>query len=415
MVKRTGRRVVTAMAVALALALAGCTNASNTSDAQQLYDRAAVSESDVRLDNAVMAFFVGPQNSEMYTVVGEVHRPGYLVLVNADGSFRTVKTKRMDMMSPIWSRHGLYFTDESDDYQLTATGLTKTANTKINAQNQMFALPEGGAVGVYNAGFVDGGGYNNQVSVTKAGTARLYNVQGNYFTGALCGSEIFGLTNRPGTHDREAAQLPNMTSSMDQSSRPQMLARLYPADGGEKVVAWRPHFGGGTPAGRVPCRENVITFLSWDRDSQGGEQPNVVSWDTRTGEYQAHPLTFDDGTRLNFEYFGGIVQDVQAGKLQWIYGDGRVFSTDSRTGQTTTEFDTNLGAGARVPSQTTFVFSGAQLHALSTVPGGEGEMVYTVLSRTDGKVLSRVSVHIPNTSVNVSYLNLSHMAVRPAL
>ncbi|WP_084959529.1 hypothetical protein [Thermoactinospora rubra] len=413
MLRRTGRAIAAAVAMA-AVALTGCTSRSS-SGPQELFDRAVVPETKVRLGDAVMAFFVGPQNSEMYSPVGEVHEPGYLVLVDADGSFRAVKTKRMDMMTPVWSGHGLYFADEGSDYRLTASGLTRVANPKITAQNLMFALPKDGSVGVYNNGFGANGGYSNQVAVTTEGDARLYDVQGNYFTGASCDGQIFGLTNRPGTHESEAAKLPGMTSTADPAARPQMLARLYPqsAGGGEKVIAWRPHFGGGTPAGQVPCHDGVITFLSWDTDADGREQPRIVSWDTVSGDYQAHPLIFDDATKLDFDDFGYIVQDRQDGQLHWVYADGRVFSTDVATGKTATLFNTALGTGVTRPMQTLFAFSGTQLHALSAIRGADGDITYTVFNRADGKTLRKVSVSIPNTGINVSYLNLSRMTVRP--
>ena len=411
MLKRTECGAVAALAVAAVLT--GCTSASSTSNAQQLFERAVVPESEVRLGDALMAFFVGPQSHEMYTANGEVHEPGYLVLVNADGSIRAVKTKRMDMMTPVWSDHGLYFADESSDYHLTASGLTTVGNPKATAQNLMFALPEGGSVGVFNNGYGASGGYNNQVAVTTDGDARLYDVQGNYFTGALCDGQIFGLTNRPGTHEREAPKLPGMTSTADPAASPQMLARLYPADVGEKVIAWRPNFGSGTPAGQVPCHDGVITFLSWDTDAQGHEQPTIVSWDTSTGDYQAHPLTFDDATKLDYEDFGGVVQDLQDGQLNWVYPDGRAFSTDITTGKTTTRFNTALVTGAGRPMQTLYAFTDTQLHALSTIHGAEGDITYTVFNRADGEILRNVSIPIPNTGINVTYLNLSRMAVRP--
>lgn len=410
MPKKVVRGVVAAMA--MAAALAGCTSHS-VSKRGEFFDRVAVSESEVKLADAVMAFFVGPQNDEMHTVVGEVHKPGYLVLLNADGSFRAVKTKRMDMMRPTWSLHGLYFADESSDYHLTASGLTKTENPKATAQNLTFTLPNGGFVGVYNAGNGTDGGYNNQVASAIGGNVHLYNAQGNYFTGALCDGQIFGLTNIPGTHATEAQKRPGMTSTADPAASPQMLARLYPADGREKVIAWRPNFGSGTPIGQVACHNGVITFLSWDTDANGRQQPTIVSWDTRTGAYQARPLTFNDNTSLNFDDFGYVVQDWQDDRLDWVYADGRVFSTDSITGRTTARFNTTLGTGSSRPMKTLYAFTDTQLHTLSTIPGAEGDVVYTVFNRAKGEIVSKVSVPIPNTEINVSYLNLSYMTVRP--
>ncbi|MEV6601506.1 hypothetical protein AB0M36_32335 [Actinoplanes sp. NPDC051346] len=371
-----------------------------------------MADSEVRLGDAVMAFFIGPQSSEMSNALGTVQNPGYLVLVDADGSFRTVKTKHMDMMRPVWSDHGLHFADESSDYHLTASGLTKADNPKASAQNLMFALPNGESVGVYNGGHGDDGGYDNQVAVMTDGDTHLFPVQGNYFTGARCDGQIFGVAENPGNHKSQAPKRPGMVSTVDEIASPQMLARLYPADDGEKVIGWRPQFG-TTPTGEVPCHEGVVTFLSWDTDAAGREQPNVVSWDTATGDHQVHRLTFDDATLINDADIDYVEQDWQGDRLHWVYADGRVFSTDSRTGKTTTLFDTKLGTGPDRPMQTLHAFSDTQLHTLSTTREGEGSLTYTVFHRANGATARTVSIPIPHAAVHVSYLNLSYMTVRP--
>lgn len=412
MLKRLGRAVVAALVATTVVALAGCAPLFPTGP-QQLFESLVVPESEIRLGDAVMAFFIGQQNSQMGSPFGEVREPGFVVLVNADGAVRAVRTERMDMMALAWSDHGLDFADENNDYRLTGAGLTKTANPKSTAQNLMFVLRSGESVGVYNGGNHGGGSYINQIGVTTDGAARRYDVQGNYFTGALCDDEVFGLTNDPGTHRREATALPGMTSTADPASSPQMLARLYPADGGEQVIAWRPAFGGGTAIGHIPCQNGILTFLSRDTDAQGNTQRTVVTWDTRTGAYQAHPLIFDGTETTDFylNYFGYAVQDLQDGHLHWVHEDGRVFSTDVATGQTTTLFATGLETGTLTDMHTIFSLTGNQLHALSTTRDAEGDITYTVFDRATGEVVHKVS--IPNQDVDRSYLNLSHMAVRP--
>jgi hypothetical protein len=384
----------------------------SAADHQSTLERALAPESEVKLDGTTAAFFVGPQNDEMYPPGGEVHNPGYLILVNDDGSFRTIKTKRMDMMRPAWSEHGLYFSDESSDYRLTESGFTKSENPKITAQNLMFALPGGGAAGVFNAGAGDGG-YENQVAVGVDGKMGLNSVQGNYFTGAVCDGEVFGLTNMPGTHSSVAPRKPNMISTVSPEAKPQMLARLHPLDGGEKVIGWRPSFGFGTPIGQVPCHDGVISFLSWDSDAEGTESPAFVSWDSRTGKHRKHPLTFDDGTKLNFDDFGYIVQDFSDGRLHWVYADGRVFATDSATGKTVTLFDTKLQTGAGVATKTIYAFSDSGLHAISTTRGAPGNVSYTVFDRDSGEITHRTTLPLANNEVNIQNLNISHMAVKP--
>ncbi|GGK01537.1 hypothetical protein GCM10010123_34260 [Pilimelia anulata] len=404
MIKSTG-----SAAVAAAVALAGCASCS-LSTGSDFFDRAVVPHSEVKLGDAVMAFFVGPQNSEMFTPIGEVHEPGYLILVNGDGSFRAVRTKRMDMMRPAWSDHGLYFTDESSDYHLTAAGLRKTDNPKTTAQNLMFALPAGGAVGVHNGGGDSDRGYNNQVAAITADGSRLHDVQGNYFTGALCGGEIFGLADNTGTHAAEASASPGTTA--DPAARPQMLARLYPAESGEKVIAWRPFFSGSTVIGQVPCRNGVLEFLSEDGNGSGIARPSIVSWDTRTGRARIRPLTFADGTEPSSDDFDYAVQDLRGNQLHWVNGDGRVFSTDIATGRTTTRFNTGLATGVH-DMQTLYAFSAGRLHTVSTIREAKGNLTYTVFDRTGGEIVRRVDIPIPHTEISISYLSLSHMAARP--
>ncbi|MDR7276363.1 hypothetical protein [Catenuloplanes atrovinosus] len=398
------RRTVFVAIAALTLMVTAACGSVFHSEGRRLFDRAAVDDGEARLGDAVMAFFVGPQNSEMYTVAGEKHEPGFVVLVAPDGSFRTVRTARMDMMRPVWSRDGLAFADEHTDFRLTETGMTRTASGKVTAQNLMFALPGGGTAGVYNVGDTDGGGYLNRVVITTEAGARGYDVQGDYFTGALCDDRVFGLTNIPGTHARQSSLGPNA----------QLLARLSPADGGEQVVGWRAHLGSGTPPGQVPCHDGIITFLSWDTDPDGTEHPRIVSWDTRTGDHRQHPLTFRDGTTLTLDDMGYAVQDWRNGRLEWYHADGRVFSTDPATGSTTTLFDTGRPTGAGRDTQTLTAFSGTALHTLSTTRDDDGTLTYTVFDRNGGHALRTVAVPIPHSSVGVSNLNLSYMAVRPS-
>lgn len=156
-------------------------------------------------------------------------------------------------------------------------------------------------------------------------------------------------------------------------------------------------------------------ILSWDTDGSGREKPNIVAWNTRTGSSQAHPLTFNDSTRLNSEDFGYVVQDLRDGQFSWAYADGRVFTTELATGTTRTLFDTKLVTGPSRPARTLYAFSETQFHALSTTPGGQGDIVYTVFDRTSGKVVREVAIPISNADINISYLNLSHMTVRPQL
>lgn len=94
--------------------------------------------------------------------------------------------------------------------------------------------------------------------------------------------------------------------------------------------------------------------------------------------------------------------------------DGRVLFTDPETGSTTTVFDSGRPTGFGRDVYTLAAFSGTELHTLSTNRSDEGTLSYTVFDRDSGDVLRTISVPIPNANVNISNLNLSYMAVRPA-
>ncbi|BEL05079.1 hypothetical protein Q0Z83_032700 [Actinoplanes sichuanensis] len=347
-----------AVALVAVLALTGCTGQSAR---QRLFDDAVISGDAAVLGDAVAAFFVGP-------VVKGPTEHGYLVLVGPGGAFRTIRTAPMDSMRPAWSPHGLYFADEDNDYRLTASGLTVTANPKTAAQNLMFALPGGGAVGVFNNA-------GDQISTPDG---RLYQVSGTHFTGADCDGRIYGIG---GDAYRET------------------LTAIYPA---EREIAQRPATA-TEPIGQVPCVDGVVTYLSW---------AGVVSWNTTTGDHQVRPLTVDDGTRLDEQDFGYAVQDWKDGRLHWVYADGRVFATDPATGRTTPLFDTGLGTGFGRERHTLYAFTGTALHTISTLRDAPGNLGYTVFDRADGRKLREAEIAIPNTAVNVGDLGLTYMAAR---
>jgi hypothetical protein len=360
------------VALIAVLALSAC---NGQSAEQKLFDDAAVSGSAAVLGDAVAAFFVGPTTTDLTGPFGEKHEPGYLVLVGPTGAFRTIRTARMESLRPAWSSHGLFFADEDNDYRLTSSGLTVTENPKTIAQNLMFALPDGGAVGVYN------GGGGNEISTPDG---ELYQVAGNYFTGAVCGDQVYGIAEDPAG---------------------QMLGRLYPS--GQEIA--RQPLDTTAPIGPVPCHDGVVTFLSWDR---GPGVATVVEWDTVTGQRRARPITFGDGTYIDGQDFGYAVPDREEGMLHWVYGDGRVFATDIATGATTVLFDTGLPTGAGRERYTVYAFTGTRLHTISADRSTTGSLVHIVFDRAGGRRLSEVRIPIPNSGVNISSLALTYMAAR---
>ncbi|MDX6738548.1 hypothetical protein [Actinocorallia sp. A-T 12471] len=402
--------------VAVVWVAAGACSALTGDGSDNVFARAAVPASEARLDDAVLAFHVGPANDEMFTPLGRVHKPGFLVLVAQDGSIRTIRTAAMDQATLAWSSHGLYFSDENTDYVLDQDGLTGFRNPKAPGQNLNFALRDGGAIGVYNKGGTEGG-YLNQVTVTTDTGSRLYDVQGNYFNGADCDGQIFGLSGDPGSHLSASASIPGMSSKADPGASPQMLARLYPPSptGAEELVAWRPSFDAVVVPGQLPCHRDKIIFLSWDRDADGSQHPRVVTWNTRTGHYRHRPLTFPDNTKLSFEPFGLSSygpHSLRDDHLDWIYADGRVFSTNIATGRTTELFTTNLPRQIGGTTKPYFAFTPTKIHALNQLYESPGDLTYLTFDRTTGTPTT-TPLPIPNTNLNRSHLNLWRITPHP--
>lgn len=404
-------------AVAVVAAVSGGCSAQSSEEVDNVFERAVVPVGQATLGDAVLAFQIGPATDEMFTPLGRVHRPGYMVLVNADGSFRALKTRGMDMGKVAWSDEGLYFSDERTDFHLSADGLKSSDSPKATAQNLHFTLSGGGAVGVYNHGHTGGGGYLNQVTIATASGTRMYEVQGNYFDGANCDGQIYGISSDPGTHRGKATAVPGMTSKADPTAVPQLLTRLYPPSeqGSEEPIAWRPGFDSITMLGEQPCHRGRISFFSWDRDADGSQHSRVVTWDTRTGDYHQRALTFADGTKLASGPFGVGTFDhsLRNGRLDWVYGDGRVFSTDVATGATTELFSTGLHRKVGGTMKPWFAFTATRLHTLRQLYDDPGHLTYTVFDRKSGEQISSVPLAIRNSEVSVSYLNLWKVAVRP--
>lgn len=392
--------------------LTGCTESPEAT----VFSEATVPASSAVLGDTAVAFYVAPAKDEMYTPVGTVRKPGYVVLVEDDGSFSTIETTGMDLGTLAWNRHGLYFADDERDYRLAADGLATAPSEKPTGQNLMFALETGESVGVYNDGFTEEG-YSNRVSVAADGVANVYDIEGNYFGGGDCDGRIFGLAAEPGTHADEAASLPDMQSSADPSATPQMLARLHPAsgDGREEVIAWRDAFT-TTISGHLPCRDSTLVFVNREADADGVMHDNLVTWNVDTGAHRTVPMVFADDATLaedavDYAYFDA---DSLAGdRFEWVAADGRVLSTAIDTGATEVVFDTGLDHQAGSDTASIWAFSESKIHAVEMdYTDDDGFITYHAFDRATGTETS-VPIAIKNSEINVSYLGWWRMAARP--
>lgn len=400
---------------AVAAATALITACSNPLEQTTVFKQAAVDKEKVQLGDTVIAFTVGPSNHEMSSSFNADDHPGYVVLIDDRGNVSTIETTPTDLASLAWNERGLHFADDQHDYRLDAAGLTVVDNPKSYWQNLMFALDTGETVGVFNDGHTEDG-YANQVAVTAGEHSETYAVEGNYFGGADCNGQVFGLAADPGTHATEAAALPGMRSD-DATATPHMLARLYPpsSSGREEVIAWRDAFD-VTVSGALPCIEDELVFLAADKNAEGNVQAAVVSWNVDTGESRSVPVSFTDTAPLDPYIVSSADYNALSladGRLSWVADDGRVFTTDVETGATEAMFDTGLDHQVGGDQTSIWTFSESKIHAIEQDYRNEDEPVtYHTFDRVTGETTS-FPIGIDNDEVNRTYLQWWRMAARP--
>ncbi|MBN6041192.1 hypothetical protein [Amycolatopsis sp. 195334CR] len=350
----------------------------------------------VKLGETAVAFYLSSDTS----VENQAEkRPGYLVLVGADGGTRLVETSGMSEPHLAWSETGLFFSDDSRDYILGKDGLVSFENKKASHQQSAFPLPGGnGFVSVYNDGFSDSG-YTNQVAVTTSTGSQLYPVEGNYFMNALCDGVLNGIATEVGTHLPASAAIPGMRSKADPTAEPELLSQLYPAtEGQEKVLAWRGAFDAGDHNRHVPCHNGVITFLSDYADADGDSHMTVVSWDTRTGNYTEQPLVDAQGRPIieglvDFETFSQKSYDARAvreGHLEWLAADGRIMRTAIASGITEPRFDTGFLSGNDSASQV--VFTDRSIHVIQETFDGVSPVKIKRFDRATAGLVTEITV-----------------------
>ncbi|MGW4129457.1 hypothetical protein [Amycolatopsis japonica] len=380
-----------ALAACAILAVTACTSSDGGAEMH-------IADPDVvKLGETVVAFYLSPDTSVDKPT--EEQQPAYLVLVQADGGTRLIKTSGMAEPHIAWSNAGLFFSDDTRDYILGKGGLVRFENKKAGHQQSAFALPEDkGFIAVYNEGFSESG-YANQVAVTTSTGSRLYQVEGNYFMNALCGGVLNGIATDGGAHFADSAKIPGMRSKVEPDAQPELLSRLYPAtQGREKVLAWRGAFNAGDHNRHVPCHDEVIAFLSDYTDADGKPHMTIVSWDTGNGRYPERPLVDVRGRPIaeeliNPETFSQKSYDARAirgGHLEWLAADGRIMSTEIASGITKPRFDTGFISGSDSSSQA--IFTDRSIHLIQETFDGKTPVKIKKFDRVTGNVVTEIAV-----------------------
>nr|QEO74886.1 hypothetical protein [uncultured bacterium] len=379
-----------ALAACAILAVTACTSPNGAAEVN-------IADPDaVQLGETAVAFYLSPDTSNDKP---KEKQPAYLVLVQADGSTRLIKTSGMAEPHIAWSDAGLFFSDDTRDYVLGKDGLAHFENKKAGHQQSAFALPDDkGFVAVYNDGFSESG-YTNQVAVTTSIGSQLYQVEGNYFMNALCDGVLNGIATDSGAHFADSAKIPGMRSKIEPGAQPELLSQLYPATGGrEKVLAWRGVFDAGDHNRHVPCHDGVIAFLSDYADADGKPHMTIVSWDISTGAYTERPLADGQGRPITeklidpetFSQKSYDARAVRGGHLEWLAADGRIMSTEIASGITEPRFDTRFISGSDSSSQA--IFTDRSIHLIQETFDGRTPIRIKKFDRATGNLVTEIAV-----------------------
>lgn len=388
------------LTLAFTTALGACGMSGDAKAKNPLADN-SVMPRDATLGDAQFAFFVGPQFDEMVSNLGQERwPPGYVVLVDADGSHRPIRTARMDMMRPAWAGAGLAFGDEKADVVVARHKASVRPSPKDPAQNMMFAMPDGRFIGVYRAA-PEGSDVlsSNRIVESGEGARGPYELPLNAFTGARCGKRIFGLVEEGAADADEGAT--------------ERLVLMYPGQEGTspREIGSRRVASGGTSGFEVECPDSVMTYLSRQPTADGRGKPVIVSWDVDSGAVTEKPLQSTSGEALGFDLAPS--SSWRKGRLEWVHQDGWVYRTDPETGRSERAFDTGLPEDESQESWAMFTFSDRYLHILRAASYNTGHLEYRRLNRADGKPVQTIETKVPSGSVNVADLNLSALVVPP--
>lgn len=373
------------MGVAAAALVAACSSAGSLE--QREVDRA-----EARLGDTVAALYVGPQLIDM---VGAEKR-GHVVLVDADGGLRTLRTRGMHGGKFSWSQRGLLFGDVASDYLLNES-LHSIKSPKAEVQDGVVELDDGATqVAVYNYGQTDDG-YRSQVVVTAKGAAEDYLLTGNYNFLAHCGESVYGFTVYPEGHAHRMA-----TSAQQKEGL--LLAQLYPRlDDAASVVAWDYRTRGVEMMADVATCEDgrISAFIATldDRRPPADHEPQVGTWDVRTGRHRMMPLVTPAGDPVGADTAGpfaakhredygmvALVDDQSVasdGTIEWLAPSGYVLATDPRTGVTRARFDT--GAAWDPAGDTRVDFTDRSVWVAEREPEADGGISITRFDRATGE------------------------------
>lgn len=262
---------------------------------------------------------------------------GRVVLVDADGSVAVLPTAGMDNAQLVWTEEGLFFSDLQNDYRLDEAKLTVIESAKTDSQYAMHAMSSSSAVGIYNLGFSEDGGYTSQIVTTSGDASILAEVEGGYYITTNCDGIIYGVGIATGPY--------SVTSDPD--TEPVILNQLTgTTDGHELNIGQSTQARDNAMTAEAPCIDGKIYYVS---DSIGGGleaqvQPVVSMWDIATGEYQEilieaegleEPLIRSDGIGAPQV----TTESIREGALQWFGVGNRIMSTNLENGQTQKAFE----------------------------------------------------------------------------
>lgn len=338
------------------------------------------------LEGTELAFSLYPETVESKDWSGN-QRPGYLVLVAADGSHRAFTTTALVANGVAWSAGGIFLTGSSENY-LVGSGRTITLRQNVDASGQsVFALSGSEYVAVLNNGSTAAGYQNQILRVTKTSDL-LYGVEGNYLANANCAGVIYGVSPDPGRH-RSLRRVPGKPYLA-----PEILAQLYPpTNGHERVVGSRAAFAANALSPQIPCVDGKISYVSRYSDASEQRHNSVVTWDTRTGLAEEHPLVDSRGHGINDQSLAGhrtTGGSVRAGTLEWLAADGTVMATRLATGVTLPRFATAAkpGQGAHVG----FIATRTTMRFLVHDSARGQDPAYLVYDRASGKLQRQITI-----------------------
>ena len=122
-------------------------------------------------------------------------RVGWVLLIDGRGRAVKLKTGPMDTGHLTWTRTGLSFSDQHDEYVLSDEGLsTVVRGSEEVYETSRFPTTDGaGFIAVYNVGFGDRT-YEARVTTGNATANRSWDVAGMYEAVSQCGGSVFAMT-----------------------------------------------------------------------------------------------------------------------------------------------------------------------------------------------------------------------------